>query len=172
MSYRLVVADKLEDIPDLADFEAHRREWFETGTRELADLGGPVRTPEQMMENFWAETEEFLAPNGVTVLALDAEGHLLGSGALRRIGPDVGDLKRLYVRPVGRGMGLGLALAKARISEARKMGLKTLFTNTITTNHRMLEIYENLGFARVPRFPECHEPIEMDHLLIYLRLDL
>jgi GNAT superfamily N-acetyltransferase len=172
MTYTLKTAHRLEDIPNRADFEAHRREWFETGTRELAALGGPVRTPDQMMENFWAETEAFLAPHGVTVLALDADDRLLGSGALRRIGPDAGDLKRLYVRPEARGMRLGRALAEARIEAARAMGLTTLFTNTITSNHRMLEIYEGLGFRRVPRFPECHEPPELDHLLIYLRFDL
>jgi GNAT superfamily N-acetyltransferase len=172
MDYVLKTAQTLDDIPDHADFEALRREWFAVGTKELADLGGPVRTVDQMMEHFWEETQEFLAPNGVTVLALDQDGALLGSGALRRIAPGIADLKRLYVRPAARGMRLGLALAEARIAEARQMGFKTLFTNTITSNHRMLEIYEGLGFARVPRFPECYEPIEMDHILIYLRLDL
>ncbi|MCU4654055.1 GNAT family N-acetyltransferase [Roseibacterium sp. SDUM158016] len=172
MDYVLKTAEALEDIPDHADFEALRREWFEVGTRDLAALGGPVRTVDQMMERFWEETQDFLAPNGVTVLALDGNGALLGSGALRRIGPGVADLKRLYVRPAARGMRLGQALAQERIDAARERGFKTLFTNTITSNHRMLGIYEGLGFSRVPRFPECHEPIEMDHLLIYLRLDL
>jgi len=52
------------------------------------------------------------------------------------------------------------------------MGLLTLFTNTIHTNHLMLEIYEGLGFRRIPRFPECDQPPQMDHLLAYLKMEL
>ena len=172
MAYHLETAFTLADIADQADFEALRREWFEVATAELASIGGPKRTVDEMMVDFWPGMQEFLAPNGFTILALDDHGALVGTGSLRRIRADAGDLKRMYVRPEARGAKLGLALVERRIEEARKLGLATLFTNTIQSNHRMLEIYEGLGFSRIPRFPECHEPIEMDPLLIYLRMEL
>ena len=78
----------------------------------------------------------------------------------------------MYVRPVARGAKLGVRLVERRIEEAQKKGLSTIFTNTIYINHKMLEIYEGLGFERIPRFPGCYEPIEMDHLLIYLKKEL
>ena len=172
MTYTFKTARTLDDIPDHQDFEALRREWFVLATAELASIGGPKRTPDEMMVDFWPGMQEFLAPNGCTILALDESGALVGTGSLRKIGPDACDLKRMFVRPAARGARLGLELVQRRIDEARDMGLQTVFSNTIHINHRMLQIYEGLGFLRIPRFPECHEPPEMDHLLIYLRLDL
>jgi GNAT superfamily N-acetyltransferase len=172
MKYSLKTVHRLADIPDHADFEALRREWFTLATAELASIGGPIRTADEMMVDFWPDMQNYLAPHGCTILALDDAGGLVGTGSLRKLRPDAADLKRMYVRPSARGAKLGLALVERRIEEARKMGLTTLFTNTIYINHRMLEIYEGLGFERISRFPECHEPIEMDHLLIYLKMGL
>lgn len=172
MQYSLKTAHTLADIPDHADFEALRREWFTLATAELASIGGPKRTADEMMVDFWPGMRDYLAPDGCTILALDEQGGLVGTGSVRKLSPDAGDLKRMYVRPSARGAKLGLALVERRIEEARRMGLTTLFTNTIYINHRMLEIYEGLGFERIPRFPGCYEPIEMDHLLIYLKRDL
>ncbi len=172
LKYIVTTAETMADIPDHADFEALRREWFSVATAELASIGGPKRTVDEMMKDFWPGMQEYLAPNGCTVLALDDEEKLLGTGSLRKIRPDAGDLKRMFVRPAARGAKLGLALVEKRIEVAREMGLTTLFTNTIHINHRMLNIYERLGFMRVPRFPECHEPPEMDHLLVYLKRDI
>ena len=172
MDYSLKTAFTLADIPDHADFEALRREWFTVATAELASIGGPKRTADEMMVDFWPDMQNYLAPHGCTILALDDAGALVGTGSLRKLRSDAADLKRMFVRPVARGAKLGQRLVERRIDEARKMGMSTLFTNTIYINNRMLEIYEALGFERIARFPECHEPIEMDHLLIYLKLEL
>jgi GNAT superfamily N-acetyltransferase len=172
MHPQLRTLSSLSDIPDRDALEDLVREWYTVAVAELASIDGPDLTVEDAMADFWSGLEAYLAPRGCIVLAEDADGGLLGCGFLRQIGPASADLKRLYVRPAGRGQKLGQALVEARIDAARKLGFKTLYTNTIYINHRMLALYEPLGFKRVPRFPECHEPPEMDHLLIYLRRDL
>src|SRR5580765_4680856 len=64
-------------------------------------------------QDFEAEVAD---PLGFYELVLIAEG---GCVALRRIDDRTCEMKRLYVRPEGRGGGLGRRLAEAVVAEAR-----------------------------------------------------
>ncbi len=62
-----MTAHTLADIPDHADFEALRREWFTVATADLASIGGPKRTVDEMMVDFWPGMQDYLAPEGWVV---------------------------------------------------------------------------------------------------------
>lgn len=88
-------------------------------------------------------------PDGRLILATD-EGKIAGCIAIRKIGPETCEMKRLYVRPAFRGRGLGRELANAIVEEARSIGYQKMRLDTLP---RMMEqavnMYHSFGFNEI-----------------------
>ena len=110
-------------------------------------LGAPDFDPTRHIERFFDHFDEVLPPRGAYLLAHDAEGEAVGTGALRRLSEDSAEMKHLYVRPEHRGSGLGQALVEARISAARDLGLRVLVADTFRGNDPMIRLYRRIGFV-------------------------
>ncbi|WP_233155312.1 GNAT family N-acetyltransferase [Sedimentitalea arenosa] len=68
---------------------------------------------------------------------------------LKRLDPETGELKRVFVTEAARGTGAGRALIEAREAAARDMGLTRLVADTLTPNVEMRGLYPKLGFSEV-----------------------
>jgi ribosomal protein S18 acetylase RimI-like enzyme len=88
----------------------------------------------------------YAPPNGASLLALLANGTPAGCVALRRLGPDTCEMKRLYVRPVARGLGAGRALVLAAIEAGRVAGYAAIFLDTLPDMLAAQALYRDLGF--------------------------
>jgi GNAT superfamily N-acetyltransferase len=91
-------------------------------------------------------------------VAVDDDGHLLGSVTLVAAGgdyaeisdPEDAEFRMLAVAPEAQGRGVGQALVEHCIAEARARGKRALLLSSgawMTTAHRL---YERLGFRRTP----------------------
>jgi ribosomal protein S18 acetylase RimI-like enzyme len=84
------------------------------------------------------------------------------------IEPNACELKRLWVRPAGRGLSLGRMLTVAVLERARAAGYKAVYLDTAPASmaaaHR---IYLSLGFKSCARYNE--NPVEG---LVFLRMGL
>jgi GNAT superfamily N-acetyltransferase len=63
------------------------------------------------------ELEMFSPPNGRLVLVCDGS-EVVGLGCLRKIGDELGEIKRMYIRPPFRGKGLGRGLLEHLFEQA------------------------------------------------------
>jgi ribosomal protein S18 acetylase RimI-like enzyme len=109
---------------------------FEKFQRELAELPGGYAPPE-----------------GRLLLAF-VERQLAGCVALRRFAAEIGEMKRLYVRPEFRGTGLGRELARQLIAEAKDAGYKLLRLDSLPRMERAIAMYRGLGFYEIPRYSD------------------
>jgi putative acetyltransferase len=123
---------------------------FQNFDRELAELPG-----------------EYAPPGGRLLLArYGAEP--AGCVALRSLEPGICEMKRLYIRPQFRGRGLGKMLANTSISEAKKIGYKTLRLDTVEPKMKSaVALYRALGFREIA--PYRPNPIEG---AMYMELEL
>jgi putative acetyltransferase len=91
----------------------------------------------------------YAPPRGAMLLARQAgSDDFLGCVALRPVPnrPDLCEMKRLYVRPGGRGSGLGRTLALAVMAEACRLGYRRICLDTLPGMTAAQALYRALGF--------------------------
>ena len=118
-------------------------------------------------QGFDAEVADL--PHGYDVLLVArVGGEPVGCVGVRPQSGDACEMKRLYVRPAGRGLGVGRALALAAIERARAAGYARMRLDTLPTMQAAQRLYESLGFVEIE--PYRHNPIAGSRFL-ELRLD-
>ena len=112
-------------------------------------------------QDFSAELADFpgkyAAPSGALLLAY-LNGCPVGTVALRDLGDGFCEMKRLYVRPEGRGHGLGRRLVEQLIAEAGARGYSAMRLDTVAGHHDdAIALYRACGFREIA--PYCHNPL-------------
>jgi putative acetyltransferase len=91
-------------------------------------------------------------PKGRLLLAF-VDQKLAGCVALRQLGVDSCEMKRLYLKPEFRGKGLGQVLAEKIIQEAREIGYLQMRLDTLPGKmDRAIALYHLLGFKEIPAY--------------------
>ncbi|MBS1723947.1 MAG: GNAT family N-acetyltransferase [Armatimonadetes bacterium] len=102
---------------------------FQDFENELAGLPGKYEPPSGSLLMAWHEDRP------------------VGCVAMRPVAGDDCEMKRLYVRPAGRGQGLGRRLTEKICEEARTAGYRRMFLDTLPSMAAAQAIYEELGFV-------------------------
>jgi GNAT superfamily N-acetyltransferase len=121
-------------------------------------------------QNFDAELAElpgkYAAPRGRVLLAW-SDDEVIGSVAMRPLDEAVCEMKRLYVRPAGRGQQLGKRLAECIVQIAKETGYTRIRLDTLPTMQAAQHVYALLGFVPIPAY--VFNPVEGT---LFLELDL
>lgn len=85
---------------------------------------------------------------------------------------DLAEFKRLWVTPDARGRGVARALVGRVIERARADGYGTLGLTTPPWSEAAQALYEEVGFERVPAYPETRLPERYHAEAIFMQLEL
>ena len=90
----------------------------------------------------------FVAPDGVFLVVETEEGDV-GCGGIRRLSPDVFEIKHLYLQPRTRGQGLGRALLAELERRAVLLGARTVVLDTNESQIAAANLYRSTGYEEV-----------------------
>ena len=113
----------------------------------------------------------FFPPKGFLLLAFDDDA-LAGCACTRTIGEKMGELKRMYVRPLHRRKGIGAELVQESINQIKKMNYATMRLDSagfMTDAHRL---YHSLGFKDIAPYTGSEIPEEYRKYWVFMQLDL
>ena len=100
---------------------------------------------------------KFAAPRGRILLA-ESDGQIIGCIAVRPLDDTICEMKRLYIRPSGRGQQLGKQLAVRICHIAQDAGYTFIRLDTLSTRLAARQLYTSLGFKEISAY--VFNPIE------------
>ena len=99
----------------------------------------------------------YVPPRGRLLIARH-DNAAAGCGALRPLSGEIGEMKRVFVRPGMRGHRAGLAICEALVAAARQAGYAKLRLDTLPSMRAAQALYARLGF--VDTAPYTDNPVE------------
>ena len=102
--------------------------------------------------------DKYLPPEGRLVVAIDDNGVVCGCVAYHKFDKNTAEMKRLYVRPAGRGHHLGERLATRIMELAREDGYERMVLDTVAPLKAAVSLYRKLGFEEIE--PYYHNPFD------------
>ena len=86
----------------------------------------------------------------------------VGFGALRQLGPDTAEIKRMYVLPEWRGRGVSALVSAGLEDHTREWGRSVLRLETGPKQPEAVRFYEKSGYLRIPNFgPYAADPTSL-----------
>ena len=111
--------------------------------REMLDLYAVEAMPTP------ASFDDLEPPSGGAFLVGREDGRAVAGGGLKRLGPGVAEIKRMYVAPEARGGGAGRALLAALEDAARALGYRVVRLDTGRFQARALRMYLAAGYRPI-----------------------
>lgn len=110
----------------------------------------------EIIELYGGKTEPGRPPSAadisVVLVARDDDGTPLGCGALRALGDDGAELKRMYVVPAARRRGVSRAVLAGLEDAARSRGWTTLRLETGPRQTAAIALYGSAGYRPIAAF--------------------
>ena len=110
---------------------------------------------------------KYACPDGRLYLDVSDDGIARGCIALRKLSDGKGEVKRLYVRPGYRGNGIATALIERIIEDARDIGYKELYLDTLPELENAVRLYKSFGFEETGQYNDS--PVDKT---IFMKLSL
>lgn len=105
------------------------------------------------LEQDMARLQQYSPPSGCLLLA-EYDGKITGCAGLRKMIENVGEVKRMYVRPEYRRKGIGRSLLQAIITQARQIGYSRLRLESAPFSKEAQALFYSEGFQKIEPYPE------------------
>jgi GNAT superfamily N-acetyltransferase len=157
-------AETKEDQAHVRELFWEYLDWANARLNEEYDINFDIAS---MIERDMAKLDVFMPPHGRLLLATEGP-HVTGLACMRRVREDIGEIKRMYVRPDFRRRGIGLALLEALIAEARQIGYPTMRLDSTRFMKAAHSLYRSLGFREIDPYLESEIPPEFQHQWVFM----
>ena len=107
------------------------------------------------------------APPAGRLLLSTVESKPAATVAFRPLSSAACEAKRLYVRPEFRGQGIGEALVRRILEDARAVGYREMFADSLPSMNAAMRIYRRFGFSETDPYSANPTPGAL-----FLRLEL
>jgi len=152
------------------DMNVHREEYRQLNIELITWIADQLRknyqidavsivrqTIPEYVDDHLEELTSLKPPDGIIYL-LVAEEDVAGMGALRKLGGGIGEIKRMYIRPVWRGRGYGKQMLNELLEVGREFGCSSFLLETSKFMTVAQHIYRSAGFVGREEYPEIETP--------------
>ena len=115
------------------------------------------QTIPEYVEEHLEDLTSLKPPDGVIYLLVD-DGDVAGMGAIRKLSDEVGEIKRMYIRPLYRGRGYGKQMLDKLLEVGREFGCSSFLLETSKFMTVAQHIYKSAGFVEREEYPESETP--------------
>jgi GNAT superfamily N-acetyltransferase len=162
---------EIRDFEASRDREAVERLWLEYLTWGNAEMqarhGVHPHSPREAVAQDLASIAKFQPPDGRLLLSWIG-GRACGIGCLRRIGPDMCEIKRMYVEPAFRRFGAGRGILKQLIRAADDVGYRRVRLDSPDFMTAAQALYRSCGFVDIEPYAESEIPDEFKSYLVFM----
>lgn len=149
-------ADLARDLPAIRSLWLDYLGW---GNDELEARYGFRLPVHEAVERDVANIGKFEPPDGRIVLAFE-DSAAVGIACMQRIGPEVAEVKRMYVRPSSRRGGLARALLERIIDAATSAGYGSIRLDSSDFMGAAHALYRSSGFVDTGPYAQSEIPDE------------
>jgi DNA-binding MarR family transcriptional regulator len=135
-------------VDAVADDDPVGRQCLRAYADELA-----VRFPEGYDDSALVRPGSLVGDGGALLVARE-EGRPVGCGAWQRLGPDVAEVRHLWVDAAARGLGLGRRLLDRLEAEAAGHGVTTMRLGTHRVLTEAVALYRSSGYHEIPPYDD------------------
>jgi putative acetyltransferase len=149
----------LEEGEDTTAFRTLNEEWI---TRYF--------TLEKMDRETLGDPESRILRKGGHIFMVYLNHQAVGCVALIPLGNGVYELSKMAVSPELRGLGIGRRLLEHAITQAKRIGAKSLFLGSNAKLTNAVHLYESVGFRHVA--PENIPPMPYTRANVFMEMPL
>jgi len=153
---KFVQAKTGEDILRVRELFWEYLQWANARVNEEFGVNFDI---EAMLEDDMDRLDIYLPPDGRLILVSE-ESKSAGLGCLKKTRDDIGEIKRMYIRPEFRGRGSGRGLLQTLLSEARDIGYSTVRLDSARFMEAAHSLYRSAGFQEIEPYDESEIPPE------------
>ena len=115
------------------------------------------QTIPEYVEEHLEDLTSLKSPDGIIFL-LVVDGDIAGMGAFRKLRDEIGEIKRMYIRPKYRGRGYGKQMLNRLLETGREFGCSTFWLETAKFMTVAQHIYRSAGFQEMEEYAETEVP--------------
>ena len=160
---------RLTDRTQEPQIRALEAEYFAWVNRQLHAEFQISLDVNKMITNDLTNLEIYLPPAGGLLLA-ETEQAVAGMIFLTHLRPQVGQIRRMYVREDFRRRGIARALFETAIGLARELGYAQLLLESPRSWAGAHALYHALGFETVAMYPESEVPEPLRKYWVFMGL--
>lgn len=161
-------ADLHRDLDAVAHLWLEYLTWGNDGLESRYGFRLPVQ---EAVDHDLATIDKFQPPDGRLLLAFDDEV-AVGIACMRRIGPGIAEIKRMYVQPSHRRAGVGRAMLDELIAAARTAGYHRIQLDSPDFMMAAHGLYRSSGFEEIGSYPESEIPDEYKSHWVFMERKL
>lgn len=155
----IVILNIAQHLSILLEFNTEYIEWIgeQAKKHHKINLEPILGSSHSYAARILDELETFQPPGGVFYL-LQEGGSIVGMGALRKLYPGVGEVKRMYIKPDYQGKGYGKLLLNQLLKKSKELGYTSLWLDSGPFMKAAQHLYRSAGFVEIERYPEAESP--------------
>ncbi|MXN92104.1 GNAT family N-acetyltransferase [Flavobacterium sp. Sd200] len=147
-------------IADIKFIKATTPEEFETIKELFREYGNSLNFSldfQDFEKELMTVPQKYASPEGVALLCY-YQNIAVGCVGVRKLEENIGEVKRLYVKPEYRSLKLGKKLMELAIEAAAELGYQSIRLDSVKEMAAAINLYKKMGFYEIEAY--CYNPLD------------